>query len=119
MTVPILSAKEIMFGYGKEPLFERFSMEVGAGETVSIVGANGAGKTTLLNCLIGSAKVWSGEVLLEGKPIREADRKTLYETVAYVPQKSGIPLSFTVLESVLIGLTGGIRLFGTPGRKEE
>lgn len=46
-------------------------LSAGRGEVVSVVGANGSGKTTLLLAVAGLIEPDRGEVLLEGKPLRE------------------------------------------------
>jgi len=48
---------------------DRCSLEVGAGEIVSIVGPSGCGKTTLLWSMSGLHKLTAGEVLLDGKQV--------------------------------------------------
>ncbi|WP_022849995.1 ABC-F family ATP-binding cassette domain-containing protein [Limisalsivibrio acetivorans] len=59
-----LSAKNITFGYKPdEPLIKDFSITIGNGERVGIIGKNGKGKTTLLKILAGVLNPDSGEVL--------------------------------------------------------
>ncbi len=52
--------------YGAAQALREVSLQVGAGEVVTIVGRNGAGKTTLLRCLIGLHKQQRGTVTLAG-----------------------------------------------------
>ena len=57
------------------PLIEDVSLKVAAGEVLSIVGPSGAGKTTLLRILAGLEKRFTGQVSLNGDPIKKPDRR--------------------------------------------
>ncbi|HRI18577.1 MAG TPA: ABC transporter ATP-binding protein [Burkholderiaceae bacterium] len=50
---PLLQASELAVGYGRVEVLHRVSLEVRAGEIVTVIGPNGAGKTTLLAALMG------------------------------------------------------------------
>src|SRR5262245_54275952 len=57
-------------GSGELLAIDRCSLDVAAGEIVSIVGASGCGKTTLLWSMSGLHALTSGDVLLEGRPVK-------------------------------------------------
>jgi len=57
-----LTVCELSKRFAETRLFERFSIQVEAGERVAIIGPNGAGKTTLLRCLMGELEPDSGEL---------------------------------------------------------
>ncbi|MDF3917929.1 ABC-F family ATPase [Salinicola salarius] len=57
-----LTADKLSKAWGDNVLFERFGLQVEAGERVAIIGPNGIGKTTLLNCLVGTMTPDAGEV---------------------------------------------------------
>ena len=51
--VPVLEVRDLTVRFGGLVALDRVSFAIGAGETVSIIGANGAGKTTLFNTITG------------------------------------------------------------------
>jgi urea transport system ATP-binding protein len=93
--------------YGDSHVIRNIGFNVGAQETVAIMGRNGMGKTTLLKSLIGVLPARSGNVSLDGKSL--SARKS-YERVAaglsYVPQGRMIFPYLTVEENILSGMEG-------------
>ena len=83
-----IELKNITFGYARlgAPLIENFSMSVKPGSKVAFVGASGCGKSTLAKLISGLYEPWSGEILFDGKPIREIDRSIFTGSLAVVDQ---------------------------------
>lgn len=86
--------------YGSRAVFEDVSLEVAAGETVSIVGPSGCGKTTLLRCVVGLTAASSGHVLIDDCPVDKPP-----QGVAMVFQHSGLFPWKTVAANIAYGLT--------------
>lgn len=63
--MPLLSATNVCYSIGQEPILDRVSLGVEPGERVGMVGRNGCGKSTLLKVLAGIYKPDSGEVVLQ------------------------------------------------------
>lgn len=75
------------------------SLSVGAGEFVCLVGPSGCGKTTLLNLIAGFEFPDQGEILIDGKHIREPgiDRMVMFQESALFPW-------LTAFDNVMFGL---------------
>jgi len=80
-------------------------LEVGAGETLALLGANGSGKTTLLGVMAGTIPPSRGAVELLGQPIASRSRLEVARTVAVLPQSADLPSGFRVAEVVAMGRT--------------
>jgi cobalt/nickel transport system ATP-binding protein len=72
----VIKVEKLVAGYGHLRILKQVSIEVGAGELVTVVGANGAGKSTLLQMLGGVLIPGSGHVMLGKTPVT---RRTLPE----------------------------------------
>ncbi len=101
--VKLLEARGVSFSYGVEPVLSDVSISLERGEIVAILGPNGAGKSTLVGSLSGNIGIASGEVLLDGKPLREYGARDRARRIAVVAQETHIPFPFTALEIVLMG----------------
>ena len=65
----MLEAANISFGYGDRALYRDFNLTVSPGERVALNAPSGFGKTTLCRILAGYEAPWSGEVLVDGRPL--------------------------------------------------
>jgi branched-chain amino acid transport system ATP-binding protein len=65
----VLELEAVRSAYGRIEVLHGISLEVRAGEIVTLVGANGAGKTTLLRAISGVQPITTGRLRFDGKPI--------------------------------------------------
>jgi ATP-binding cassette subfamily F protein 3 len=63
----MLKVKNVAFGHGAKPLYEKVNFVVGPGQKVGIVGPNGSGKSTLLSIITGKETGYTGDVEVSGK----------------------------------------------------
>ena len=97
--------KNVYFSYNIEkPLIEDFSLKVNSGETIAIVGPTGCGKTTLINILMRFYDVNKGEILINGKNIKDVTRHELRSNFGMVLQETWLK-SATILENLKMGVT--------------
>jgi subfamily B ATP-binding cassette protein MsbA len=80
--------RNVSFGYGDDdgPVLRDISVSVGSGETLAIVGHSGSGKSTLVSLLPRFYEVTSGEILLDGVPIRDYKLSNLRDNISLVSQ---------------------------------
>ncbi|KAL8519167.1 hypothetical protein ACS0TY_010195 [Phlomoides rotata] len=69
------------------PILQNFSLTVHPGEVVAFVGLSGSGKSTVVNLLLRLYEPTSGEILIDGHPMRGLDIKRLRERIGYVGQE--------------------------------
>lgn len=83
-----LEVRNLEFGYAPlgAPLIQNFNLTLEPGKSVAIVGQSGCGKSTLSKLLSGLYKPWRGEILFDGKPMREINKNVFYGSVAVVDQ---------------------------------
>jgi NitT/TauT family transport system ATP-binding protein len=80
-------------------VLEKVNADVARGEFVCIVGPSGCGKSTLLNIVAGFLEATSGEILVEGLPVRRPDPRRIF-----VFQENGVFPWLNVHENVGFGL---------------
>jgi len=85
---PKIEFKNVSFKYPETEKFilEDINLTIEPGEKVAIVGVNGAGKTTFTKTLMRFYDVTTGEILIDGKNVKDIDINTFYEKLGYLPQ---------------------------------
>lgn len=106
MQKTILEMKQIEKEYNQNKVLKGVSLEILAGEIVSLVGENGAGKSTLMNILFGMPGIvntggYKGEILWEGRPVKLTSPSQAMELgIGMVHQEFMLLPSYSVTENV-------------------
>ena len=94
---------DVHFSYdGKKEVIRGVSMNIGAGQTVALVGPSGGGKSTLASLMARFFDVQSGSIKIGGADVREIEKKELADTVSFVFQNSRL-IKASILENVKLG----------------
>jgi iron complex transport system ATP-binding protein len=114
----LFCAENVAYSYGDNNILKGVSFSMGRGEVVGILGLNGSGKSTLLKCILKGLK-FSGDISIDGQPLREIKYKQLAKLVGYIPQSDDIDITITVLDVVLMGFHDSLSLFATPTKAQK
>jgi NitT/TauT family transport system ATP-binding protein len=117
----LICIQDVLVEYGqsgKPPkrILNGVSLDIQPGEFISIVGQTGCGKSTLLRLVLAEEMPTRGQVLVEGSPRRQPDRRC-----GYVPQKYSLFPDRTVLDNITFGLeVTEVGVFGgfSPARRK-
>ena len=101
---PVLQARGLIKRYGQVTALDGTDFELRSGEILAVIGDNGAGKSSLIKALSGATIPDSGEIMLDGAPVRfrspiDARRKgieTVYQDLAVAP-------AMTIAENLFMG----------------
>ncbi len=100
----LLSVRQAEVAYGGIQAVKGVSLEVRAGELVSLIGSNGAGKTTTMKAITGLLPLVGGQIELMGRDIRGLGPWDLVQQgLAMVPEGRGVFTRMTILENLQMG----------------
>ncbi len=109
--MPILSASNLSFAYGDQPVLAGVSLSLDSGKVVALIGPNGSGKSTLTKALLGHIAA-TGQVQWEGRPLSQWSRRAMARLVAYLPQTPAYDQDPTVNDVLRLGRTPYLGAFG-------
>ncbi len=100
----MLSAENLVSGYGGTIVVHGVSINVAPGEIVVIIGPNGCGKSTLLKTIFGLVRPSSGKIVLNGEDITGAKPFELVRKgMGFVPQTENVFANLSVMENLEMG----------------
>jgi iron complex transport system ATP-binding protein len=100
---PVLAARNLCVDRGRVRVLRDVSLELRAGEALSVIGPNAAGKSTLVRTLAGLLEAAAGAVLLKGRPVGEWPRDAMARVLALVTSEEEGPDTLTVADRVGLG----------------
>ncbi len=107
MTTPLLQVSDLQVFYGKVEALHKVSVQVGAGQIVTVIGPNGAGKSTMLNAVAGALPAngaIQGQILLDAHAlVGMAIEKRVARGMCLVPEKRELFASMRVEDNLLLG----------------
>lgn len=106
MTEPLLSFRNLVKRFGGVTALDDFSMTLGRGEILGLIGPNGSGKTTSFNVLTGVYEATLGKVSFDGRDITNANARAVYEAgIVRTFQRSRLCLPLSIYDNIMIGNT--------------
>ena len=85
-----VSVKNFSFAFDDRDIFKNFSYELADGGSYAVIGESGSGKSTFARLLTKELDGYKGEVTVYGQDLNEISEKSLFESVAVVPQEAMI-----------------------------
>jgi branched-chain amino acid transport system ATP-binding protein len=100
----VLAVENLRSGYGRIEALHGVSLDVAAGEIVTLVGANGAGKTTLLRAISGVQPISSGRIYFDGSAIEHTPpHERVALGIAQVPEGRQLFAPLSVEDNLKLG----------------
>ncbi len=114
--LPILAARDLRKAFGRVVAMDGADFDLYPGEILAVIGDNGAGKSSMISALAGAMRPDSGNIWLDGKPVRfaspmdarEAGVETVFQTLAMAPALTIVDNLFLGREYRKPGLQGAI-----------
>ena len=104
----MLTVENLRAGYGETEVLSGISLDVEAGEIVTLVGRNGVGKTTTLRTITGALEPTAGTVRFDGQDVTGLSPvETARRGIALVPEERRVFPGLTVRENLAVGALGG------------
>ncbi|MDK4723695.1 ATP-binding cassette domain-containing protein [Rhizobium sp. CNPSo 3968] len=104
MTDPLVRAAGIGKRFGGLTALADVNVDIHAGEVLALLGDNGAGKSTFVKVLAGAHAPTSGELLIEGKPVRFSSPKDAATAgIATIFQELALSENLSIAENVFLG----------------
>ncbi len=100
---PLLDVQGLNAWYGESHILHGVDMQVGEGETVTILGRNGVGKTTTLRTIVGIVRARKGRIAFAGKDMMQVPlHRTAHQGIGFVPEERGIFSTLSVYENLML-----------------
>jgi len=95
--------KNVYFKYGDQYVLKNFSLKIPKGKKIALVGQSGSGKSTIANLITRFWDVNEGEILIDGKNIKDVTSASLREQMGIIAQDS-ILFNGDIAENISLGI---------------
>jgi branched-chain amino acid transport system ATP-binding protein len=107
VTTALLQGQELHAWYGSSHVLHGVDLQLGAGQTLGLLGRNGMGKSTLIRTLLGHVRQRQGRILVEGRDLSRAQPHEVARAgLAYVPEGRGVFTNLSVRENLVMAARG-------------
>jgi branched-chain amino acid transport system ATP-binding protein len=104
---PVLSVRGLQKRFGAVVAADALTLDIAAGQKVSLIGANGAGKTTFVNMVTGYMKPDSGSIVLDGTDIgRHSPRRVARLGISRSFQIPQLFIELSAAENLTVAISG-------------
>jgi phospholipid/cholesterol/gamma-HCH transport system ATP-binding protein len=113
VNAPLIELKNVTKRFGTRTILNKLNLTILGGDITTIIGKSGGGKSVLLKHIIGLLKPDEGEILINGKHLKDMTRneRTLFKRQAsYMFQNNALFDSLTVFENIALPLREKTRL---------
>lgn len=101
-----IELSHINAGIRRKQILHNVSLIARDGQVTGILGPNGCGKSTLVKTIFGIMERTSGDILLNGKNVKDLKKRAVARAVAYVGQETHVAFDFSVLDVARMPLYG-------------
>lgn len=110
----LVAVRDVSFSYGNDLILENIGFRVENSQVFCLLGPNGCGKTTLLDCILGTLRIKTGRISVNGTTTNGLTPRMLAKLISYVPQGHERTFPYRVLEVVMMGRAAYTGMFSAP-----
>lgn len=120
----MITLDTLSIAHGTKTIMQGISTTLASGQVHVIIGPNGTGKSTLLRTLFADLPLQSGQIDWQGKSLGPGHPRARFvqqwrQNIAYMPQDTGLDVSLSVLEIVVLGGLDALTMHIDPALLEQ